>query len=127
MLNSALNLMLTIARRYPFDTVKVRLQTLGASVSAASASGPSFSGPIDCILKTWKNDGFMGFYRGLSSPVVGAAFEAAVLFSSFGQMTYFMTGSKLPENMTFNYCITSTNMLKHMKNTKELFTKLKQK
>ncbi len=92
--------MLTIARRYPFDTVKVRLQTLGTSVSAASASGPSFSGPVDCIVKTWKNDGFMGFYRGLSSPVVGAAFEAAVLFSSFGQMTYFMTGSKLPENMT---------------------------
>lgn len=51
-------------------------------------------------MKTWKHDGFLGFYRGVSSPVVGAAFEAAVLFSSFGQMTYLMTGSKLPENMT---------------------------
>ena len=91
---------LSVLRRYPFDTVKVRLQTLGASAPAASATGLSFSGPMDCIVKTWKNDGFMGFYRGLSSPVVGAAFEAAVLFSSFGQMTYLMTGSKLPENMT---------------------------
>ena len=42
----------------------------------------------------------MGFYRGLSSPVIGAAFEAAVLFSSFGQMTYLLTGTKLSENMS---------------------------
>ena len=55
---------------------------------------------MDCIVKTWKHDGFLGFYRGVSSPVVGAAFEAAVLFSSFGQMTYLMTGSKNSENMT---------------------------
>jgi hypothetical protein len=78
--------------------VKVRLQTLGAS--SASAAEIGFAGPMDCIIKTWKNDGFMGFYRGLSSPVVGAAFEAAVLFSSFGQMTYLMTGTKLPENLS---------------------------
>jgi len=83
-------------RRYPFDTVKVRLQTL----STSSTGGASFAGPLDCIYKTWKNDGFMGFYRGVSSPVVGAAFEAAVLFSSFGQMTYLMTGTKLSENMS---------------------------
>jgi hypothetical protein len=98
---------LSVLRRYPFDTVKVRLQTLGASAPAASATGLSFSGPMDCIVKTWKNDGFMGFYRGLSSPVVGAAFEAAVLFSSFGQMTYLMTGSKLPENMTMQQVLTA--------------------
>ena len=84
--------------RYPFDTVKVRLQTLSAS--SASAAEIGFAGPMDCIIKTWKNDGFMGFYRGLSSPVIGAAFEAAVLFSSFGQMTYLMTGTKLPENLS---------------------------
>jgi hypothetical protein len=74
------------------------LQTLGSS--SAGAASVAFEGPLDCIIKTWKNDGFMGFYRGLSSPVIGAAFEAAVLFSSFGQMTYVMTGTKLPENMS---------------------------
>jgi hypothetical protein len=84
---------LTRGRRYPFDTVKVRLQTLG-STSPTSSGALSFAGPLDCAIKTWRNDGFMGFYRGLSSPVVGAAFEAAVLFSSFGQMTYLITGAK---------------------------------
>ncbi len=79
--------------------MKVRLQTLGASASS-SAGSVAFEGPLDCIAKTWKNDGFMGFYRGLSSPVIGAAFEAAVLFSSFGQMTFVLTGTKLPENMS---------------------------
>jgi hypothetical protein len=49
----------------------------------------------------------MGFYRGLSSPVVGAAFEAAVLFSSFGQMTYLITGAKLPENMSMPQVLVS--------------------
>lgn len=75
---------------YPFDTVKVRLQTM----SSGSVGGmPVFNGPLDCIHKTFRKDGFRGFYRGLSSPVLGAALETAVVFSVFGQMARVLGGN----------------------------------
>lgn len=57
---------------YPFDTVKVRLQT-------QSLSNPKFSGPLDCITKTIKEHGIKDLYRvcilGNSSPLyIGGLF-----------------------------------------------------
>jgi len=60
---------------FPFDTVKVRLQT---------SSNDTFNGTFDCIIKTYKNEGFTGFYKGLSSPLVGSMIENGILFSAFG-------------------------------------------
>jgi len=60
---------------FPFDTVKVRLQT---------SSNDTFNSTFDCIIKTYKNEGFLGFYKGLSSPLVGSMIENGVLFSGFG-------------------------------------------
>jgi ornithine carrier protein len=60
---------------FPFDTVKVRLQT---------SSSDTFNGTFDCIKKTYKNEGFSGFYKGLSSPLVGSMIENGILFSGFG-------------------------------------------
>jgi len=60
---------------FPFDTVKVRLQT---------SSSDTFNGTFDCIKKTYKNEGFSGFYKGLSSPLVGSMMENGILFSGFG-------------------------------------------
>lgn len=42
---------------YPFDLCKVRLQTQVLDQTAR------FSGPIDCLTKTWKYEGFRGLYR----------------------------------------------------------------
>lgn len=39
---------------FPFDTVKVRLQT---------STNDTFNGTFDCIVKTYKNEGFLGFYK----------------------------------------------------------------
>ncbi|KAJ1898671.1 mitochondrial ornithine carrier protein [Kickxella alabastrina] len=60
---------------YPFDTVKVRLQTSAA-----------FSGTIDCLRQTWHNEGPQGFYRGLTSPLVGAMAENALAFYSYNRI-----------------------------------------
>jgi len=60
---------------FPFDTVKVRLQT---------SSNDTFNGTFDCIRKTYKNEGLFGFYKGLSSPLVGSMIENGILFSGFG-------------------------------------------
>ncbi|KAF1983228.1 mitochondrial carrier [Aulographum hederae CBS 113979] len=47
---------------HPFDTIKVRLQT---------STHAQFKGPIDCVLKTFRNEGVSGFYKGATPPLVG--------------------------------------------------------
>lgn len=42
---------------HPFDLTKVRLQ---AQVLDSTAR---FNGPLDCLYKTWKYEGFRGLYR----------------------------------------------------------------
>ncbi|KAG2003652.1 carnitine/acyl carnitine carrier [Coprinopsis cinerea AmutBmut pab1-1] len=62
---------------HPFDLTKVRLQSQVLDATAR------FSGPIDCLTKTWKYEGFRGLYRGLPAPIVGAMAENASLFLSY--------------------------------------------
>ncbi|KAJ1815122.1 mitochondrial ornithine carrier protein [Coemansia sp. RSA 2599] len=62
---------------YPFDTVKVRLQTSESQV---------FSGTLDCLRQTFRNEGFGGFYRGLTSPLVGAMAENAIAFYAYNRI-----------------------------------------
>ncbi|KAF2774017.1 mitochondrial carrier [Teratosphaeria nubilosa] len=63
---------------YPFDTVKVRLQ------SQPDNRPPIYTGPLDCFKKSVQKDGFrVGLYRGVSAPMVGAAAETASLFVSY--------------------------------------------
>ncbi len=61
---------------YPFDTVKVRLQ------SQPSTLPLRYNGPLDCFKKSLQRDGFIGIYRGISAPLVGAAVEMSTLFFS---------------------------------------------
>ena len=46
---------------YPFDTVKVRMQT---------AEPGMYTGPVDVFQKALKSEGFLSLYRGLLSPPV---------------------------------------------------------
>jgi len=48
-----------------FDTIKVRLQTSEHS---------QFKGPLDCLLKTVRNEGLRALYKGASPPLVGWMF-----------------------------------------------------
>jgi mitochondrial ornithine carrier protein len=61
---------------YPFDTVKVRLQS-------QTEFGPQFKGPLDCLYQSLKAGGVHSIYRGISSPIVGAAAENASLFMTY--------------------------------------------
>lgn len=63
---------------YPFDTVKVRLQSQPDGVPLR------YAGPLDCFAQSWKRDGVAGLYRGISAPLVGAAVETSSLFFSVG-------------------------------------------
>lgn len=59
---------------YPFDTVKVRLQSQPDHLPLR------YTGPLDCFKQGFRNDGFLGLYRGVSAPLVGAALETSSLF-----------------------------------------------
>ncbi|CAI4051628.1 hypothetical protein SKDZ_15G2760 [Saccharomyces kudriavzevii ZP591] len=71
---------------FPFDTVKVRLQTQASNVFPTTWS---------CIKYTYQHEGIArGFFQGIASPLVGASLENATLFVSYNQC------SKLLEKYT---------------------------
>ncbi|KAG2176955.1 hypothetical protein INT43_007609 [Umbelopsis isabellina] len=57
----------------PFDTVKVRLQT-------QSRTNPLYSGMLDCVRKTRAKEGFAGFYKGTTTPLVGIGACVSIQF-----------------------------------------------
>ncbi|KAJ7839574.1 L-ornithine transporter [Mycena olivaceomarginata] len=66
---------------YPADLAKVRLQA--QLLTPPADERQRFKGPVDCLHKTWKNEGFRGLYRGLPAPVAGSMVETAALFLSY--------------------------------------------
>ena len=62
---------------YPFDTVKVRLQSQPDTLPLR------YQGPLDCFRQSIRVDGIAGLYRGISAPLFGAAIETSSLFFSY--------------------------------------------
>lgn len=62
---------------YPFDTVKVRLQSQPDTVPLR------YKGPLDCFRQSLRAEGLTFFYSGISAPLVGAAIETSSLFFSY--------------------------------------------
>ena len=62
---------------YPFDTVKVRLQSQPDHLPLR------YTGPLDCFKQSIAEDGLRSLYRGISAPLVGAAAENASLFLAY--------------------------------------------
>ncbi|KUI56563.1 Amino-acid transporter arg-13 [Cytospora mali] len=73
---------------YPFDTVKVRLQSQPDHLPLR------YKGPLDCFRQSIRADGLLGLYRGISAPLVGAALENSSLFffERLGRETLLKTG-----------------------------------
>ena len=65
---------------YPFDTVKVLLQTQ----DVVGYKGPKYSGALHCLKHTVETGGVLSLYKGISSPLLGSMAENAVLFLSYG-------------------------------------------
>lgn len=76
---------------YPFDTVKVRLQ------SQPDRLPPLYTGPLDCFKQALRRDGFIGLYRGISAPLVGAAVETSGLFFSYRLAQDVLRATMLPQ------------------------------
>lgn len=58
---------------HPFDTIKVRLQTTDSA---------RFSGPLQCLLQTVRNEGLAGLYKGATPPLVGWMFMDSIMLGS---------------------------------------------
>jgi hypothetical protein len=74
---------------YPFDTIKVLLQTQNVTASKAVAPGQTppmlYRGAWHCFTHTLTTKGFFGLYNGLSAPLIGSCFENATLFLAYGK------------------------------------------
>ena len=55
---------------YPMDTVKVRLQDMHCT----------YRGTLDCIVRMFREEGPLGFYRGLPAPLYGCMIDTATIF-----------------------------------------------
>jgi len=64
---------------HPFDTVKVRMQTM-----ALLNGRPVYTGMGDCIFKTLQLEGVYGLFRGVSAPVAGIVPTFALSYASYG-------------------------------------------
>ncbi|CAD5211647.1 unnamed protein product [Bursaphelenchus xylophilus] len=78
---------------HPFDTVKVRLQSMPAPVKGQT---PMYSGMMDCVKKTYKAEGFTGFFRGMGAPITGITPLNSIFFGLNAvccelQQSYFRT------------------------------------
>eukprot|EP00698_Gefionella_okellyi_P018352 TRINITY_DN5493_c0_g1_i2.p2 TRINITY_DN5493_c0_g1~~TRINITY_DN5493_c0_g1_i2.p2 ORF type:complete len:318 (+),score=68.18 TRINITY_DN5493_c0_g1_i2:35-955(+) len=66
---------------HPLDTIKVRMQTMP---TPAPGQAPMFTGMIDCLVKTVRNETVFGLFKGMGSPLVGVPPMYAVVFASYG-------------------------------------------
>ncbi|KAI4460065.1 mitochondrial 2-oxodicarboxylate carrier 1-related [Holotrichia oblita] len=60
---------------FPIDLIKTRIQNQRTNPKAADAR---YRGYIDCFLKTLRNEGFFGLYKGLLPQIIGVSPEKAV-------------------------------------------------
>ncbi|XP_043825753.1 solute carrier family 25 member 45 isoform X2 [Dromiciops gliroides] len=57
---------------HPIDTVKVRLQTQN-----------TYRGIMDCVIKTYRRESVLGFFKGMSFPIGSVAVVNSVLFGTY--------------------------------------------
>ncbi|VUZ48608.1 unnamed protein product [Hymenolepis diminuta] len=72
--------MCTVLTGHPFDTIKVRLQTMP---HVEPNQIPLYRGTIDCACKIVTNEGIRGLYKGMLAPLVGAVPLFAICFLGF--------------------------------------------
>lgn len=66
---------LGILLSHPFDTIRIRIQ-----------SNNHYSGILDCIKKSYYNNGIKSFYKGITPPIIGMAIEKSIVFGTYNYM-----------------------------------------
>ena len=79
---------------YPLDVVRRRLQVQGGPDTKINER--HYKGMVDCIRKTWKYDGFKGFYKGLMPnylKVSGTTLPPSLSFLSSSSLSFLSSSS----------------------------------
>jgi len=76
---------------YPFDTLKVRLQTTPEKYGNSA---------LQCFRKMTHQEGYYSIFRGLPAPLIGAMGENSVIFWSYSTCTRCMWGEKSKSELT---------------------------
>ncbi|KAK5971289.1 Mitochondrial 2-oxodicarboxylate carrier [Trichostrongylus colubriformis] len=76
---------------HPLDLVKTRLQVAQHD-----------KGMIDCVLKTFRNEGYLGFYKGILPPLVSLTPKRAVKFFAFEQYKKLFSRPDVPPSISFS-------------------------
>ncbi|XP_029813292.1 solute carrier family 25 member 45 isoform X3 [Suricata suricatta] len=71
---------------HPLDTVKVRLQTQ-----------TTYRGIIDCVVKTYRQESLLGFFKGMSFPIASIAMVNSVLFGVYSHTLLALTATSHQE------------------------------
>lgn len=71
---------------HPFDTVKVRLQTQS-----------TYQGIVDCVVKTYRHESVLGFFKGMSFPIASVALVNSVLFGVYSNTLLALTATSHQE------------------------------
>ncbi|EFA11093.1 congested-like trachea protein [Tribolium castaneum] len=71
----------TVVVGHPLDTIKVRLQTMPIPKPGEK---PLYSGTLDCLKTTVRNEGIRGLYKGMGAPLLGVAPIFAISFMGYG-------------------------------------------
>lgn len=66
---------------HPLDTIKVMLQT---QPKPAAGMPQLYASAWDCAVKTFRNEGVPGLYRGMLSPLLGVTPINAIMFLGYG-------------------------------------------
>ncbi|CAM9493565.1 unnamed protein product [Choristocarpus tenellus] len=92
------------ASSYPLDTIKTRLQ--------APAGRGSFGGPLECLLKTVREDGPLALYRGMSSRLLANMLSSSIMFGANGMLKELLhADSSKPMSARFMMAATGTGVL----------------
>ncbi|CAB3410475.1 unnamed protein product [Caenorhabditis bovis] len=76
---------------YPLDVIKTRLQV-----------GQHDKGMVDCVLKTYRNEGIGGFYKGILPPILAETPKRATKFFTFEQYKNLFTHNDVPMPVTMS-------------------------
>ncbi|KAM4722231.1 solute carrier family 25 member 45 isoform 2-T2 [Rhinophrynus dorsalis] len=68
---------------HPIDTVKVRLQTQS-----------KYHGILDCVIKTYRKETILGFFKGMSFPVGSVAISNSLAFGSYSNALLYLSDTE---------------------------------
>jgi hypothetical protein len=71
---------------YPVDTVRRRMQLQGSSAVGGGAAARLYSSSLACAASVFRNEGYAGFYRGLSANLLRAAPNTAIQFTAYEKL-----------------------------------------